>query len=83
MTLMPSPHVRDPRRRYRANKIRKGQGTVPPPVVVVPETLVKELVLATPQVRTRALQRIEQERGTAYVSLVITAVAAALREGRP
>lgn len=74
MTLLPSPHVRDPRRRYRANKIRKFRERSVPPLVVVPEALVRELALAPTDIRTRALMRLEQERGAGYVQLVLAAL---------
>lgn len=84
MTMMPSLHVRDPRRRYRANQIRKRiRPSVPPPVTfqINPE-LIQGLVATSAHNRTRALQRIERERGADYASAVLSAVADVLREKR-
>lgn len=81
MTLMPSRHVRDPRRRYLANKIRKGQPREVPPIVVDP-VLVQELVNASTKVRMHVLQRIESAQGSEYATAVVAAVAALLRETR-
>lgn len=84
MTLMPTLHVRDPRRRYRANQIRKRAGaSIPPPVVVpINPALVDELTRVDARTRTQFLQRIEREKGSAHAQALLSAVAAALREKR-
>lgn len=80
---MPTLHVRDPRRRYRANKIRKRIKPVPPPVVFsISPALVDELTRVDAGTRTRFLQRVEREKGSAYAEAVLSAVADALRKKR-
>lgn len=88
MTMMPSLHVRDPRRRYRANQIRKRvRPAVPPlvvpdPVITVPEDLIEGLVKVNATTRLLTIQRLGAERGPDYAEAVLAAVAAALREKR-
>ena len=81
---MPSLHVRDPRRRYRANRIRKRvRPSVSPPVVFhISTKLIEGLVAADAQTRTRVIQRIEREKGAEYTAAVLSLVADALREKR-
>ncbi|WNN95171.1 hypothetical protein SEA_MAGRITTE_220 [Microbacterium phage Magritte] len=84
MTLMPSRHVRDPRRRYLTTKIRKRvTDRVPPPVAFsISPMLVDELTRVNVDTRTRFLQRVEREKGSAYAEAVLSAVADALRKKR-
>lgn len=84
MTLMPSLHVRDPRRRHRANQIRKRiRPSVTPPVSfqINPE-LISELTAVSAQKRTMVIQRLSEERGPEFATAVLSAVAAALRKKR-
>lgn len=82
MTLMPSRHVRDPRRRYRAHKIRKLIESSVPPLVEfhVPPELISRLVALPAHARTQALLRINREQGSPYTEFVIRALVEALKE---
>jgi hypothetical protein len=72
MTIMPIPPSRDPRRRYRANKLRSIRRAVPP--IVVPQALIEELALVSGAIRTRALQALERQHGAPYVQAVLAAL---------
>lgn len=82
--MLPSPHLRDPRRRYRANQIRKRTRPAVPPIVLPPvsDTLVSELIRVGAQTRAQFLLRIEREKGPEHAQAILSAVADALRKKR-